>query len=154
LSEGLARVKADPSDFEARQKCLMGAWLSMTGIVSGCRLGASHAIGHILGGTAGVPHGYTSCIMLPAVLEWNKAVNSKRQAKLSKALGKPNLPASEVLHNLIDSLGMPRRLEAVGVKQEQFEQLAENCMLDDWTFSNPRKISKPKQVLEILELAR
>ena len=154
LSEGLARVRADPSDFEARQKCLMGAWLSMTGIVSGCRLGASHAIGHILGGTAGVPHGYTSCIMLPSVLEWNKVVNSKRQANLSQALGKPNLPASEVLHNLIDSLGMPRRLEAVGVKHEQFEQLAENCMLDDWTFSNPRKISEPKQVLEILELAR
>jgi maleylacetate reductase len=153
LGEGLKRVKVNPDDFEARQKCLMGAWLSMTGIVSGCRLGASHAIGHILGGSAGVPHGHTSCVMLPSVLEWNKTINSERQADLSEALGKPNIPASEILHNLIDGLGMPRNLTTVGVKREQFQQLAENCMLDDWTFSNPRKISTPEQVIEILELA-
>jgi maleylacetate reductase len=153
LNEGLSRVKADPDDFEARQKCLMGAWLSMTGIVSGCRLGASHAIGHILGGTAGVPHGHTSCVMLPSVLEWNKTINSERQANLSEAFGKPNTPASEILHDLIDGLGMPRNLTTVGVKREQFQQLAENCMLDDWTFSNPRKINAPEQVIEILELA-
>ena len=153
LSEGLTRVKSNPDDFEARQKCLMGAWLSMTGIVSGCRLGASHAIGHILGGTAGVPHGHTSCVMLPSVLEWNETINSERQANLSEALGKPNIPASEILHNLIDGLGMPRNLTTVGVKRVQFQQLAENCMLDDWTFSNPRKINTPEQVIEILELA-
>ena len=153
LSVGLTRVKSNPDDFEARQKCLMGAWLSMTGIVSGCRLGASHAIGHILGGTAGVPHGHTSCVMLPSVLEWNKTINSERQANLSEALGKPNTPASEILHDLIDGLGMPRNLTKVGVMREQFQQLAENCMLDDWTFSNPRKINAPEQVIEILELA-
>ena len=153
LNDGLTRVKSDPEDLEARQKCLMGAWLSMTGIVSGCRLGGSHAIGHILGGTAGVPHGYTSCIMLPSVLKWNSSVNGSRQKHLSQALGSPNKPASDVIHNLIDGLGMPRHLEAVGVKKEQFSQLAKNCMLDDWTFSNPRKIRNPKQVMEILELA-
>jgi maleylacetate reductase len=48
---------------------------------------------------------------------------------------------------------MPRNLTTVGVKREQFQQLAENCMLDDWTFSNPRKINTPEQVIEILELA-
>ena len=32
-------------------------------------------------------------------------------------------------------------------------QLAENCMLDDWTFSNPRKIDSPAQVMEILRSA-
>jgi hypothetical protein len=31
--------------------------------------------------------------------------------------------------------------------------LSENCMLDDWTFSNPREIRSPEQVMEILELA-
>ena len=53
------------------QGCQMGAWLSMVGVVTGTRLGASHAIGHILGGTAGVPHGYTSCVMLPFVMDFN-----------------------------------------------------------------------------------
>ena len=91
--------------------------------------------------------------MLPSVLEWNKTVNSERQANLSEALGKPNIPASEILHSLINGLGMPRNLTTVGVKREQFQQLAEICMLDDWTFSNPRKISTPGQIVEILELA-
>ena len=91
--------------------------------------------------------------MLPSVLEWNKTINSERQANLSEALGRPNTPASEILHDLISGLGMPRNLATVGVHREQFQQLAENCMLDDWTFSNPRKINAPEQVIEILELA-
>jgi hypothetical protein len=31
--------------------------------------------------------------------------------------------------------------------------LAQNCMLDDWTYSNPRPISRPEEVLEILRAA-
>lgn len=153
LGEALPAVKADPDDIAARQKCLTGAWLSMTGIVSGCRLGASHAIGHILGGSAGVPHGYTSCVMLPFVLEWNTSVNAARQAELAAALGRPGVPASEVLHNLISGLGLPRTLGAVGVSSDLLPQLAENCMLDDWTFSNPRPIRSSEQVLQILNRA-
>jgi maleylacetate reductase len=153
LGEGLPRVKADPEDIEARQKCLMGAWLSMTGIVSGTRLGASHAIGHILGGSADVPHGYTSCVMLPYVLAWNEPVNGARQKNLAAALGQPNTPASEILDKLIAGLGMPRHLRDVGVSENEFPRLAENCMLDDWTFSNPREIRSPDQVMEILRSA-
>ena len=154
LGEGLPRVKSDPDDLESRQKCLIGTWLSMTGIVSGCRLGASHAIGHILGGTAGVPHGYTSCIMLPHVLAWNEPVNGKRQADLATALGQPGRPAAAIIGDLISGLGMPRHLAEVGVSDNQLPQLAENCMLDDWTFSNPRSIRTPDQVMEILSAAR
>jgi len=62
--------------------CMMGAWLSKVGIVSGTRLGASHAIGHILGGSANVPHGHTSCVMLPYVLDFNAQVNSQRQREV------------------------------------------------------------------------
>jgi maleylacetate reductase len=153
LSEGLARCKADGSDLEGRLKCQIGAWLSMVGIVAGTRLGASHAIGHILGGSAGVPHGHTSCVMLPYVLDYNKPVNADRQRLVAEALGKPDTPASETLHHLIKGLGMPRTLREVGVQHDDLPRLAENCMLDDWTFSNPRPISSPDQIMEILEAA-
>ncbi len=66
LGRGLPAVKRNPADLAARLDRQIGAWISMTGIVSGTRMGASHAIGHVLGGSAGVPHGYTSCVMLPA----------------------------------------------------------------------------------------
>lgn len=153
LGEGLPRVKADPGDLDARLKCLMGAWMSMTGIIAGARLGASHAIGHILGGSAGVPHGHTSCIMLPYVLEWNATVNGERQKEIATALGRPGVPAADILDDFIRNLDMPRRIRETGVEEDDLPRLAENCMLDDWTFSNPREIKTPAQVMEILRLA-
>ncbi len=153
LGDGLPRVKADPSDLEARLRCLMGCWLSMVGIVTGTRLGASHAIGHILGGSAGVPHGHTSCVMLPYVLDYNAPVNANRQTEVAHALGAPGRPAGAILDAFIRDLGMPRTLREVGVDEADLPRLAENCMLDDWTFSNPRTISSPDEVMEILRAA-
>ena len=125
----------------------------MTGVVAGARMGASHAIGHILGGSAGVPHGHTSCIMLPYVLEWNAPVNGARQKEIAAALGQPGTPAPEILDGFIRNLGMPRRIRETGVEESDLPRLAENCMLDDWTFSNPRPIKTPDEVMEILRLA-
>ncbi len=153
LSRGLAATKADRCDLDARLDCLIGAWLSMVGVVSGIRLGASHAIGHILGGTADVPHGYTSCVMLPHVLDYNAAVNGERQAAMAEALGRPGVPASEVVHDLIAGLGLPRSLAEVGVGGHDFELIARNTMNDSWTYSNPRKIAGPEDVMEILRAA-
>jgi maleylacetate reductase len=151
LGRGLPAVKRDPNDLAARLDCQIGAWLSMTGIVSGTRMGASHAIGHVLGGSAGVPHGYTSCVMLPAVLAFNASVNGGRQADISTALDASGQPASEVLERFITGLGLPRRLRDVGVKQEDLPRIAANCMLDDWTFSNPRSINGAQEIVPILE---
>ena len=153
LGEGLPRVKDDPTDLEARLKCLMGAWMSMTGVITGSRLGASHAIGHILGGSAGVPHGHTSCIMLPYVLNWNESVNGERQKEVAIAMGRPGVAAGQVLDEFISDLDMPRRIRDAGVKKSDLLRLAENCMLDDWTYSNPREIRSPEQVMEILRMA-
>ncbi|MFI5033418.1 MAG: iron-containing alcohol dehydrogenase [Reyranellales bacterium] len=151
LGRGLPAVKRDPSDLAARLDCQIGAWTSMIGIVGGTRMGASHAIGHVLGGSAGVPHGYTSCVMMPAVLAYNAEVNGDRQAEISTALGATGQPASGVLDRFISGLGLPRRLRDVGVKREDLQRIATNCMLDDWTFSNPRPIHAAQEVVPILE---
>jgi hypothetical protein len=89
LGRGLPAVKRDPADLAARLDCQIGAWISMTGIVGGTRMGASHAIGHVLGGSAGVPHGYTSCVMLPAVLAFNAEVNADRQRRSAPRSARP-----------------------------------------------------------------
>jgi alcohol dehydrogenase class IV len=153
LGAALPAVKADPPDLEARLRCMIGAWLSMVGIVSGTRLGASHAIGHILGGSANVPHGHTSCVMLPWVLEFNAPANGERQREVAAAMGQPGKPAAKVLDAFIRDLGMPRTLREVGIEAADLPRLAENCMLDDWTWSNPRPISNATQVMEILNAA-
>src|SRR6185503_3305368 len=151
LGRGLPAVKRDPKDLAARLDCQIGAWISMIGIVAGTRMGASHAIGHVLGGSAGVPHGYTSCVMMPAVLAFNEEVMRERQKEISAALGAPGQPASEVLDKFIAGLGLPRRLRDVGVKREDLQRIATNCMLDDWTFSNPRPIQGAQEIVPILE---
>jgi alcohol dehydrogenase class IV len=153
LGAGLPAVKADAHDLEARLRCMIGAWLSMVGIVSGTRLGASHAIGHILGGSANVPHGHTSCVMLPYVLDYNASVNGARQREVAAALGQPNTPPARILDSFIRDLGMPRTLRDVKIDETDLPRLAKNCMLDDWTYSNPRPISTPEQIMEILKAA-
>jgi maleylacetate reductase len=132
---------------------MIGAWLSLIGTQGGVQKGASHAIGHILGGSAGVPHGVTSCIMLPHVLRWNKSVNADRQKLVSAALGEPQADAAEIVARLIADLGLPRTLRDVKVPREQLRKLAELTMHDPWTATNPRKIAGPDAVLEILEMA-
>jgi maleylacetate reductase len=153
LGKGLPAVKSDAADLEARLECQLGAWLSMVGSQSGVTKGASHGIGHVLGGTAHVPHGYTSCIMLPHVLRYNASVNAAQQARVSEALGRPGEPAADAVAGLIASLGLPSRLREVGVEPEQLDRIAEGSMHDRWVHTNPRKIEGPSVVRMLLDAA-
>ena len=153
LAKGLPAVKADQANLEARLDCQIGAWMSMVGSQSGVSKGASHGIGHVLGGTAGVPHGYTSCVMLPHVLRFNHSVNGEKQARVSEALGQPEIPAAEVVAELISTLGLPTRLRDVGVEPGQLDLIAENSMHDRWIHTNPRKIDGPAVIRTLLDAA-
>ncbi|MEQ9463053.1 MAG: iron-containing alcohol dehydrogenase [Haliea sp.] len=153
LAEGLPRVKRDPGDLEARLKCQVGVWQSMIPITAGVPMGLSHAIGHILGGTCDVPHGYCSCVMAPAVLAFNAPVNGDRQRRISACFGQPDRPASEVVDEFIRDLGMPRSLSDVNVSRDQLEHIAEYTMLDFWARTNPRTVNAAADVLPVLEMA-
>ncbi|MBI3512849.1 MAG: iron-containing alcohol dehydrogenase [Proteobacteria bacterium] len=153
LRRSLPRVKADPADLEARLECQLAVWLSLTGRQHGVEMGASHAIGHILGGTCDVPHGYTSCVMLPHVLRYNRSVNAARQRLVAEAMGQPDRDAGDLVAEFIAELGLPGHLSEVGVTREQFGVIAKNTMHDPWLYTNPRKITSPEQIIEILEAA-
>jgi maleylacetate reductase len=153
LAKGLPRVKADPADLDARMDCQLGTWLSTGPLTSGVPMGASHGIGYVLGAAYGVPHGYTSCVMLPAVMRWNKSDNAERQALVAAAMGRPGEDAGDVLDDFIRALGMPRSLRDVHVAAEHFDRIAELAMATPWVPRNPRKIAGPAQVREILQLA-
>ena len=153
LGRGLRAVKADPQDLTARLDCQLGSWMSIIGSSAGVEKGASHGIGHVLGGTAGVPHGYTSCIMLPHVMRFNHPVNAERQKLVSEALGRPGEPAAEVLAELIAELGLPGSLRAAGVSAGLLDRIAEGSMHDRWVHTNPRKIDGPAVVRQLLDAA-
>ena len=153
LARGLPRVKANPDDMEARLDCQLGSWLSMAPLVAGVPMGASHGIGYVLGAVFDIPHGHTSCIMLPSVMRWNKQANAERQALVAAAMGKPGQDAGDMLDEFIRGLGMPRSLSEVKVGREHFERIAKQAMGTPWVPRNPRPIPGPAEVHEILELA-
>ena len=153
LARGLPKVKADPDDMEARLDCQIGAWLSMTPLVSGVPMGASHGIGYVLGAVFDIPHGHTSCIMLPAVMRWNKPANAGKQALVAAAMGHPGEDAGDVLDDFIRALDMPRSLGEVRVGPDQFDRIAKQAMGTPWVPRNPRPIAEAVQVREILDLA-
>ena len=153
LVEGLPQVKADPENLDARLKCQIGAWQSMIPIIGGVPMGASHAIGHVLGGTCDVPHGYTSCVMSPYVLAYNLQVNAHRQKRISACLGDRDKSAAELLDTLIRGLGMPRSLREVGVSEDQLQLIADYTLEDIWGRTNPRPIVNSADVMSILRTA-
>jgi len=153
LAQALPRVKADPHDLDARMDCQIGTWLSMGPLSAGVPMGASHGIGYVLGAVFDVPHGYTSCVMLPWVMRWNKSANAERQAMVSEAMGQPGKDAADVLDSFIRGLGLPRSLQEVRIGPEHFDRIAEQAMATPWVPRNPRKIDGPAQLREILVLA-
>jgi maleylacetate reductase len=153
LPEALRRCQSDPGDLQARFDCQMAMWLSTVGSQSGVNKGASHAIGHILGSWAGVPHGITSCVTLPSVLRYNAEVNYAEQAIVAQTLGAPNDDPADFIEKLIADLGLPTRLSQVGVSADRLEELAALCMHDRWIPTNPRPLPDATAVLEILKLA-
>jgi maleylacetate reductase len=153
LVGGLTRVKMDPSDLQARLDCQIGSWLSMGPLASGVPMGASHGIGYVLGAAFGIPHGHTSCIMLPAVMRWNKIANADRQEMVAAAMGHPGQDAGDLLDVFIGNFGMPRSLSAVSIGPESFDRIAEQAMATPWVPRNPRHIDGPSRVREILQLA-
>ena len=96
----------------------------MGGLAAGVPMGASHGIGYVLGAVFDVPHGHTSCIMLPWVMRWNKSANADRQALIANAMGHPGKDAGDVLDDFIRGLGMPRSLGEVKIGKEHFDRIA------------------------------
>jgi maleylacetate reductase len=153
LSRALPRVSEKPTDLEARFDCQMGMAIAMAGPAAGIGVGASHAIGHVLGGHSSIAHGHTSCILLPPVMRWNRVANEPRQKIISEALGRSDVDAGTDLSQLVKRLALPQLFRDVGDHQEDFTAIAEKVLHDFAIRGNPRTVTTPAQVIEILDLA-
>ena len=153
LHDGLLRTKENPSDEAARINCQLGSWMSAFGLQGKVPMGASHAIGHVLGGTCGVSHYLCTPVMMPGVLAFNASATAEAQQLLSRALGHPELPAAEAFKRFAAELGLPTSLDAVGVGEAQFELIAKNTMKEFFIYTNPRPVRQPADVIELLQLA-
>jgi maleylacetate reductase len=153
LAEGLSGIKARPDDLDARMTAQFGMWHAIWPSTSGIYHGASHGIGYALGAGFGVPHGHTSCVMLPPVMQWNAQTLPERYQSLGAALGAPGVPAWESVRALIRNLEMPYTLRDVGIKRRDLDNLAKRALDYQPVLQNPRKVDTAADVMEILELA-
>lgn len=156
LAKALLEVKENPKDcVDARNRCQIGVAL-VSPAIQQVPFGASHGIGHVLGGTANVPHGYTSCINLPHVLEFNsKHPSTNEKMKLvSECFGRPNVHAAIVVDEYIRRLGLPRSLEQVGIKTSMHKTIAKLSMHDFMLKTNPRPITSYTDIMGILRDAQ
>ncbi|MCB1671147.1 MAG: iron-containing alcohol dehydrogenase [Gammaproteobacteria bacterium] len=152
LQQSLTVTRQDRLDLAARSRSQQAVWLACCGLGQ-VRHGASHGIGYLLGAVCGVPHGITSCVMLPAVLEWNSLVNGERQRALAEALGGSGHCAGPAVRSLVEALGLPANLQDAGVSREDLPRIAELASRHPVVRNNPRTVNSAADVLEILELA-
>jgi maleylacetate reductase len=156
LGRSLTRYASDPGDLDARLDAQLGAWLAATSIRR-TEYGASHGLGHALGADAGVPHGITSCVLLPTVMRYNAAACPAQMAEIAAALagaqGDPSQPAADQVEALIARLGLPTRISQLGVDRSRLALIAQKGMANPWVHSNPRPIHDAAQLEALLEQA-
>ena len=152
LGRSLARYADDKTDLDARLQSQQGAWLAATSIRR-TDYGASHGLGHALGADAGVPHGITSCVLLPTVMRYNASACPAQMAEIAAALGDASRPAADQVEDLIHRLGLPTRISQLGLDHARLPLIAQKGLANPWVHTNPRKIDGVAELLALLETA-
>jgi alcohol dehydrogenase class IV len=119
LRAGLLAVHADPADAAARETCQLGAWLSYL-LPGPAARGLSHTLGKRLGSRHGIPHGVTSCLLLPHVLRVLAPRRPAAAARIAAALDGDD--AAAAVGDLVAALGLPRRLSAWGLSDAELRE--------------------------------
>lgn len=149
---------ADSHNTEARAECQVGAWESFFGIVN-VMSGLSHGLGHQLGAWCNVPHGMTSCVLLPQVMRFNLEYSVGPQARIGGILGAGGSESSkaeaaaDLLEGFIADLGLPTRIRDLGVGRADLESVAISAMEDMVVTNNPRPVRSLSQITGLLEAA-
>src|SRR5690348_9864812 len=115
LFDSLPRAKAAPEDVSVRTENQLGAWFSFT-LPGASAAGLSHTMGKQIGARHGIPHGVTSCLLLPHVMRYLAKTKSERMAAL---------PSPDDVFDLIASLGLPQHIAAFGIGEPELRRAAE-----------------------------
>ena len=125
LFRTLPLARAEPADAGVRTENQLAAWLSYTlpGPTAG---GLSHTMGKQIGARHGIPHGVTSCLLLPHVMRYLAGRQPERLVEIGRATGAgggPETAAADVFA-FIGSLGLPQRISAYGIGEPELRAAA------------------------------
>src|SRR5438105_7073539 len=121
LFDSLPRARAAPGDTAVRTENQVAAWFSFT-LPGASAAGLSHTMGKQIGARHGIPHGVTSCLLLPHVMRYLAKTMPERMAILSEVMGGD---AAKCVYSLIGSLGLPQHIAAYGCSEPDLRRAAE-----------------------------
>ena len=126
LPETLPRTRALPSDLPVRTESQLAAWFSFT-LPAASAGGLSHMMGKQIGARHNIPHGVTSCLLMPHVMRY-LGYNGKGDllAAMEFGNGKGGDVDSAVaaVTDLIASLGLPQHIAEYGIGEPELRRAA------------------------------
>lgn len=126
------------SNIKAREGMAYAAYMAGMAF-SNAGLGLVHAMAHQLGGVYNLAHGVCNAVLLPFVMEFNFDINMERYAELAQKAGlvPKGLPISVSAKNFIRmiksmnmQLKLPQNIKTLGVREADFEMLADKALQD------------------------
>lgn len=137
VKEYLPRAYKDGKDIEARAHMMSAAAMGATAFQKG--LGAIHALSHPIGAHHHTHHGTTNAVFMPAVLQFNRpaaeGVLTQAAAYLGIEGGFDGFAGFVEEFNA--SLGIPRTLTDLGVKDPDLDVLTKSALQDPSVGGNP-----------------
>ncbi|MGH9447116.1 MAG: iron-containing alcohol dehydrogenase [Terriglobia bacterium] len=140
-------------DIKARANMMMASLMGAVAFQKG--LGVTHSLAHPLSSIGGLHHGTTNGILLPYVLEFNRAVSEDRLRDLAAAMGldvarksvaEGAAAAIERVRQLLREVGIPDHLSALGITREMIPAMSKKAMEDACHLLNPRPCAESDMV--------
>jgi alcohol dehydrogenase class IV len=121
LNASLRATCNDPGDLDARTESQLGAWFSfaLPGPAAG---GLSHTLGKRIGSRHGIPHGVSSCLVLPHVMRYLTPRKPLAMARIAAALSATN--AADAVAGLIADLHLPTHLADYRLTEDDLVEAA------------------------------
>ena len=137
VKDYLPRAYADGTDIEARAQMMSAAAMGATAFQKG--LGAIHALSHPIGANHNTHHGTTNAVCMPEVLKFNADAIRDRFNAVAAYLGIDGGfdGFCDFVDELNNSMGIPRTLTELGVKDPDLDRLVADAMRDPSTGGNP-----------------
>ena len=160
ISAYLPTAVADGQNLKARDMMASAEFLAGMAFNS-ASLGFVHAMAHQLGGFYNAPHGVCNAVLLSVVQEFNAVAVPELFVDIAHAMGFTEVGQDKEkaveavlrsIRELSAKIGIPKNLQALGAKPEDFPILADNALKDACGFTNPRKPTK-EQVIELFQKA-
>jgi maleylacetate reductase len=153
LVANLVTATIDPDDHGSRTRCMYAVGMLLSNLLNG-GLGLVAGLRHQIGGGHGVPHGEASTIVLPHVMRWNLSHAGDAYGRIARRLGLAGADALIAhLEQMTIELSLPTRLSDVGVSPDDHPSIAEHVLHDMVVGHNPRPVTHPDDVMEILRNA-